>query len=124
MPDLLQVWRTIGVPGTTILESVGAYRVETWLSRVGLGGLDRLFEVKEVRRRTLFAAIEDDELLAQAMAEAERVVGGFDRPDSGLLLVLPVTQVKGLKKVIAKTGTRRIAACCIAELGCPAKHTS
>jgi len=102
MPDLLQAWRTIGVPGTTILESAGAYRVETWLSRVGLGGLDRLFESKEVRRRTLFAAIEDDELLARAVAEAERVVGSFDRPDSGLLLVLPVTQVKGLKKVMKK----------------------
>ena len=99
IPDLLRVWRTIGVPGTTILESVGAYRVETWLSRVGLRDIDRLFEDKELRRRTLFAAIEDDELLAQAVAEAERVVGGFERPDSGLLLVLPVTQVKGLKKV-------------------------
>jgi CBS domain-containing protein len=99
LPDLLQAWRTIGVPGTTILESLGAYRVETWLSRVGLRGIDRLFEDKELRRRTLFAAIEDDELLAQAVAEAERVVGGFERPDSGLLLVLPVTLVKGLKKV-------------------------
>ena len=55
MPDLLQAWRTIGVPGTTILESVGAYRVESWLNRVGLGNLDRLFEAKEVRRRTVFA---------------------------------------------------------------------
>jgi CBS domain-containing protein len=102
MPDLLQVWRTIGVPGTTILESVGAYRVESWLSRVGLGNLDRLFEAKEVRRRTLLAAIEDEELLVRAVAEAERVIGGFERPDSGLLLVLPVTQVKGLKKVMQK----------------------
>ena len=102
MPDLLQAWRTIGVPGTTILESVGAYRVESWLKRVGLGNLDRLFEAKEVRRRTLFAAIEADDLLDRAVAEAERVMGGFDRPDSGLLLVLPVTQVKGLKKVMQK----------------------
>jgi CBS domain-containing protein len=102
MPDLLRAWRTIGVPGTTILESVGAYRVESWLSRVGLGNLDRLFEAKEVRRRTLLAAIKDDELLARAVAEAERVMGGFERRDSGLLLVLPVTQVKGLKKVMQK----------------------
>ena len=99
MPDLLQAWQAIGVPGTTILESVGAYRVSTWLSRVGLGALDGLFEAKEVRRRTLLAAIEDDDLLAQAVAEAERVVGGFDRPDSGLLLVLPVAQARGLHKV-------------------------
>ena len=102
MPDLLQAWRSIGVPGTTIMESMGAFRVESWLDRVGLGSLDRLFEAKEVRRRTLFTAIEDDELLARTIAEAERVVGGFDRPDSGLLLVLPVAQVKGLKKVMPK----------------------
>ena len=102
LPDLIQAWRKIGVPGATILESAGAFRVETWLSRVGLKGLDRLFESKEVRRRTLFVAIEDDDLLERAVAEAERVMGGFDRPDSGLLLVLPVTQVKGLQKVKQK----------------------
>lgn len=102
LSELLQAFKIIGVPGVTILESAGAYRVESLLSRVGLGGLDRLFESREVRRRTLLAAIEDDDLLAQAVAEAERVVGGFDRPDSGLLLVLPVSQVKGLHKVMPK----------------------
>ena len=99
LPELLRTWKKIGVPGATILESVGAYRASTWLSRVGLGAMSRLFEAEEVRRRTLLVAIESDELLAQAMAEAERVVGGFDRPDSGLLLVLPVAQVRGLHKV-------------------------
>lgn len=99
MPDLLQVWRAIGVPGVTILESVGAYRAGTWLSQVGLEALDRLFEAKEVRRRTLLAAIEDEDLLARAIAEAERVVGGFDQPRSGLLLALPVAQARGLRKV-------------------------
>ena len=39
MPDLLQAWRKIGLPGVTILESTGAYRVETWLSQIGLRGL-------------------------------------------------------------------------------------
>jgi len=102
MPDLLQAWRAVGVPGATILESAGAYRASTWLSRVGLGALDRLFEAEEVRRRTFLVAIETDELLARAMAEAERVVGGFDRPNSGLLLVLPVAQVRGLHKIQPK----------------------
>jgi len=97
LPDLLQAWRAIGVPGTTITESVGARRAETWLSKAGLANLDRLFEAREVRRRTLWAVIEGDKLLAQAVAEAERVVGGFERP--GLLLVLPVAQTKGLHKV-------------------------
>ncbi len=103
MPRLLQAWREIGVPGATILESAGAFRASSWLGRVGLGALDRLFESEEVRRRTLLAAIEDDKLLAQSIAEAERVVGGFDRPNSGLLLVVPVSQVRGLHKAQAKS---------------------
>jgi CBS domain-containing protein len=108
MPALLQAWQAIGLPGATILESAGAYRTMTWLSRVGLGGLGRLFEAEEVRRRTLMIAVEGDELLEQAMAEAERVMGGFDRPDSGLLLALPVAQVRGLHKVQAKPRRERL----------------
>jgi CBS domain-containing protein len=108
MPDLLQAWQAIGVPGATILESAGAYRASTWLSRVGLGAFDRLFEAEEVRRRTFLIAIETDELLAQAIAEAERVVGGFDRPNSGLLLVLPVAQVRGLHKIQPKPRRERL----------------
>jgi CBS domain-containing protein len=99
LPDVLEAWREIGVPGATILRSAGAYRVATWLSRVGLGALDRLFESEAAVQRTLLAAIEDEELLSRAIGEAERVMGGFDRPDSGLLLVLPVAQVRGLHKV-------------------------
>jgi len=99
LPALLQAWRDIGLPGATILESAGAHRTTTWLGRVGLGALDRLFEAEEVRRRTLLVAVEDDALLEQVIAEAERIVGGFDRPESGLLLVVPVAQVRGLHKV-------------------------
>ena len=102
LPDILHIWRKIGVSGTTIMKSVGGYRTSTWLSRVGLSAIDHLFETKEIQRRTLIAVIEDEELLAQAIAEAERVVGGFDRPNSGVLIVLPVSQTKGLYKAKPK----------------------
>lgn len=108
MPTLLQAWQAFGLPGATIFESAGAHRTATWLSRVGLSALDRLFESEEVRRRTILVAIEDDTLLEQAIAEAERVVGGFDRPESGLLLVLPVAQVRGLHKVQPKPRQERL----------------
>lgn len=102
LPDLIQAWREIGVSGTTIMKSVGGYRTSTWLSKVGLSAIDHIFEAKEVQRRTLFAVIEDDDLLAQAIAEAERIVGGFDRPNSGVLIVLPISQAKGLYKAKPK----------------------
>jgi CBS domain-containing protein len=98
MPAILEVWRGIGVPGVTILESAGGHRATSWLARVGLSAIDRLFDSEEVSRRTLLAAIDDEDLLGRAIAEAERVVGGFDKPNTGVLLVLPVAQTRGLRK--------------------------
>ncbi|MBI9046963.1 MAG: CBS domain-containing protein [Anaerolineaceae bacterium] len=98
LPALLKVWQEIGVPGTTILKSAGGHASRNWFNKVGLGAINNLFETKEVQTRTVFAVFEDEELLAQAIAEAERVVGGFDRPNSGVLLVLPVSQAIGLYK--------------------------
>ncbi|MCF6278169.1 MAG: CBS domain-containing protein [Anaerolineales bacterium] len=98
LPDLLSVWREIGVPGTTILKSAGGHASRNWLARVGLSAINNLFETKEVETRTLMAVFDDDELLARAIAEAERIVGGFDRPNSGVMLVLPVSQTIGVYK--------------------------
>jgi CBS domain-containing protein len=98
LPELLQAWQAIGLPGPTILEGAGGYRTNSWLTKVGLGALGRIFETEELQRRTLLSAVEGDELLAQAVAEAERVVGGFDQPDTGLLMVLPVVEARGLVK--------------------------
>ena len=108
MPSLLHSWEDIGVPGATILASAGSYRSRTWLGRLGLSAVDDLFKDKEVRRHTLMVAVESDELLQQAIAEAEHVVGGFDRPGSGLLMVLPVGQVRGLHKVKPKPERKRL----------------
>lgn len=102
LPVLLDAWRAIGLPGATILQSVGAHRAHSWLSRVGLGAVDRLFEADEVRRRTLLMAVEGDDALARAVGEAEQALGGFERPSSGLLLVVPVAEVRGIHKVQAK----------------------
>ncbi len=99
LPELLHVWEEIGVPGTTIMKSAGGHSTRSWLSRVGLGSINHLFDAKEIQSRTLLAIIESEDLLAQAIAEAERVVGGFDQPYSGVLMVLPATQVRGLHAV-------------------------
>jgi len=73
MPDLLHSWRSIGVPGATILESAGSHRTFGWMVQMGVGALNRLFDHKDVQRRTLLTVIDDERLLNQAIAEAERV---------------------------------------------------
>jgi CBS domain-containing protein len=97
-PILLKRWQEIGVPGTTILRSLGGYKTTSWLERVGLGMLGRAFDSDEIRQRTLLSVIEDEDLLEKAIAEAEHVVGGFEESGTGILFVLPVVRALGLKK--------------------------
>ena len=102
LPELLHAWRDVGVPGSTILSSAGGHRTRNLFSRIGLTALDNLFDRKEVEGKTIMATFDDEVLLAKAIGEAERVVGGFERPDSGLLMVLPVTQALGIYKAPPK----------------------
>jgi nitrogen regulatory protein P-II 1 len=103
MPDLMKAWKRIGVPGITILQSMGGFHAETWLQRLGLGGISRLVVQPEVRQRTLLSLIEGEDLLELAIAEADEVVGGFDRPHSGILFTVPVGRALGLKKWVQET---------------------
>lgn len=95
LPALLKAWKRIGVPGVTMTNSIGGYQAERWLDRIGLG---RLFEHEDVHQRLIFSVIGDADLLERAISEADEVIGGFDRPHSGILFALPVNHVLGLRK--------------------------
>ncbi len=97
LPDLLDAWKRIGVPGVTLWNSVGGYQAENWLRKMGLGGLSRLLG-GESQQRTIISLIDDEHLLEQAIAEADEIVQGFDRPHNGILFVLPVTRAIGIHK--------------------------
>lgn len=100
VPPLLDAWHKAGVPGATILRSAGAYRAQNWLQKVGLGAINTLFtDDDNVQNKTLFAVFDDDHLLEQAIVAAEKAIGGFGGPDKGLLFVLPVSYVEGLRKL-------------------------
>src|SRR3990170_680657 len=98
LPDLLAAWKRIKVPGVTILHSFGGFLVESWLQRMGLGGISGLFSQVDARQRMLMSLIDDEELLEIAIAEADEVVGGFDRPNSGILFTIPVGKTLGVRK--------------------------
>jgi len=98
LPDLLKAWRKIGVPGATILPSAGSYVAENWVKRSGLSSFLSLFDQTKLQQRTLLSIIDDPEILEHAIAEADRVVKGFDSPHSGILFTLPVGEVLGLQK--------------------------
>jgi len=97
LPHLLESLTAAGVSGATLLDSIGGHRASTWLSEIGLSGLMRMFGTTELKRRTLLAVLDAAKLDA-AIAAAEQAVGGFGRPNSGILFTVPISRVVGLQK--------------------------
>jgi nitrogen regulatory protein P-II 1 len=105
-PDVLQAWENAGSPGATVLESTGPGRLRGKEMRDDLPLVPSLLDLLgtgERHHRTLFAVIDDDETVERVIEETERIVGDFSEPHSGLLFVVPVSRVIGLKKHYPKT---------------------
>ncbi len=98
LPKLLKGWDRAGVPGTTILPSMGGYQAQKYARRGGLGVLINMFTQEEPGQRTVMSLIDEVEILERAISEADRVVKGFDSPRSGILFTLPIGNVLGLQK--------------------------
>jgi CBS domain-containing protein len=102
LPELLEAWQAIGVPGVTALKSIGGHRAIDWLHQSGWDAIGELFGAENVRGKTLLSVIDNDDLLERAIIEAERVVGDFDKPGHGILFVVPVNRVIGIIEPEAK----------------------
>lgn len=105
LKDLLDAWENAGVSGATILHSSGLGRVRQGALMEDLPlipNLDALFQNEEYFSRTVFTVIDREELIEKIYRATESVVGPLDQPGTGLLVVLPVYQVFGLKKSQAK----------------------
>ncbi len=98
LPKLLRAWDRAGVPGVTILPSMGGFQAQKQVNRSGLGSILNMFSHEEPGQRTLMSLVDEPETLARAISEADRVVKGFDSPRSGILFTIPIDNVLGLQK--------------------------
>jgi F420-0:gamma-glutamyl ligase len=101
VPAILHAWERMGVLGISILESTGMGRIR----RAGfrddlplLPSLQDLFEREEIHHRTVFSVVEDEALVDQMSAAAEKVMGDLEEARTGFLFVLPVVKVRGMGK--------------------------
>jgi hypothetical protein len=98
LPRLLKAWNKAGVPGVTILPSMGGFQAQKHARRGGLGVLINMFTQEEPGQRTVISLIDEADTLERAISEADRVVKGFDSPRSGILFTFPISDVLGLQK--------------------------
>jgi hypothetical protein len=100
--DVLDAWEAAGITGVTILESSGLGRVRQAGMRDDLPlmpSLSDLFKHAETRHRTLFTVVQDQAKIDALVEATQSVVGDLDKPNTGFLVVLPVSQVYGRSKL-------------------------
>ena len=99
---LLSAWEQAGVSGATVLYSTGLGRIRQDQSLRDdlplMPSLESFFPKPEELSRTIFTIVEDDALVEKVIAATEEVIGDLTQPDRGLLAILPVSQIRGLRR--------------------------
>jgi nitrogen regulatory protein PII len=99
--DVLDAWEAAGAPGVTILDSSGLGRVRRASIRDDIPlmpSLSDLFRRQEDHHRTLFSVVKDQSQVEAIAQATQAIIGELDRGHTGLLFVVPVSQVYGLHK--------------------------
>lgn len=102
IPGVLEAWIESGVSGVTSIDSSG---LRHHLSMLGLSddlpvipSLGQLLRPREDPSRTLFSVVPDGFDIDRLIAATESVTGSLERPDTGILFVLPVARARGLHR--------------------------
>lgn len=101
LEELLDAWEEAGISGATILHSSGLGRLRqrnNWRDDLPLiPSLKSLFEHEEYYSRTLFTVVEGDEMVNKILSATEKTIGDLQQPDRGVMIVLPVAKVYGIR---------------------------
>ena len=101
MEEVLSAWEHAGVSGVTILHSSGLGRTRQAMLRDDLPifpTLESLELHSEEFSRTLFSVVSDQSVIDRIVTATQQITGNFSLPETGVLVVLPVSQAYGLNK--------------------------
>lgn len=90
---MLTAFLEIGLPGGTVVDSVGMWRIVAHEIPI-FAGLREQIAGHRPYNKTVFLLVPDEKV-DDAIRAAEDVCGSFDEPGAGLVMVLPVARVKG-----------------------------
>ena len=98
LEHLLQEFSAQGLCGATVLDSKGMARILHSEEEMPLFyGLRAIMEPERRSSKTIFMVLPDDRV-DTARAVVNRVTGGLDHPDSGIMFAMPLTMAEGLEK--------------------------
>lgn len=94
--QVLEKFVELGVPGATIIDTVGMGRVLSQEIPIFAGFVDLMAGARP-SNKTIFALVRD-ESLEDVVRGIEEVVGDLDQPGTGVVFTLPVDYFKGIAK--------------------------
>lgn len=96
---VLDAWHAAGVGGVTIAETTGIHRRQVKRKRVvapyAIGDMGPAG--RERGNYTLWAIVPDEEMMQRCLAEAEKVIGDLNDPNTGVMAGWPLALVKGVR---------------------------
>jgi len=99
--DLGAAWQKAGAPGVTFIESYGIRRMQekSHAGELLPGVLSMLEALRESEETSLIAltVVDNDQLVDQLIAAAERILGDLNEPNNGILFVLDVARTVGVR---------------------------
>lgn len=100
--DILDAWDNAGVPGVTIMHSTGIGKLRQhpslWDDLPLLPRLEDFYKHEELLSRTLFSVVSDEPMVDKIVRATQSILGDLSQPETGLLVVLPLSRVYGLEK--------------------------
>jgi len=100
MHDVLSVWEKAGTTGVTIFDTTGIGRLRQAGLRDDLPLLPSLTDLlmrPDINHRTLMSVVADEATVDRIVEATQGIVGDFTKPHTGVLCVMPLMRVYGLK---------------------------
>lgn len=98
LADLLAKWMAAGISGTTIVDCEGMVQVlgASSIEPPPIFGALRQFLNPEREKGKLLFTVLSDAQVETAKKIINEVVGGIEKPDTGIVFTIPLTSVEGL----------------------------
>ena len=97
--DVLEAYVKVGIKGATVVDSqgMGSALSESNLPMFG-GFLRTVLDNNRPFNKVIFSVVKDAEVLNDAIAAVEDILGDMSKPGVGLMFVMPVDRVVGWTK--------------------------
>ena len=98
--EVMDAWQEVGVSGITVWDSRGLGRTHHEnVVRNGvplMPSMDWFMKSHEEEHRTIFTLVDNEAMVDRLIEETEKITGGLDGPNRGILFVLPVLRAVGV----------------------------